>query len=454
MQSMDTYTTIYRHLLWPLWEAARGRPTKARLAYLERSQFRPPEELEALQIGKLRRLLVYAATRSPFYRRRFDAAGFDPARLRSLDDLERLPLLSREEAQRSQAEMVVPGIRLLEKSTSGTTGQPFRFRYSPDSEVWRQATKLRAYGWAGAVPGARTVHFWGPAAVPPDRKKALKIALDRALRRELYLDCARQGEADLRAAVDALRRLRPACLVGFTQATVQLGRFILRHGLRSWPPMRVICGAERLFPQDRPVLEAAFGAPGSVFETYGCREFMLIASECEAHQGLHLSMENLVVEIVDERGRRLPDGEVGQVVVTDLHNFGMPLIRYVTSDLAAAMPSSARCACGRGLRRLSHLEGRQQDLLRGRDGRGIPGLVFNAVIAGLGGKVDQFQAVQRRDGRIDLLLVPGPDYDERVVEGLRHRLAPYLGDLPLHVDVVGAIPPLPSGKRRHVVIEP
>lgn len=435
-----------------------------RLRFLSRSQWRSHEELLALQLGSLRLLLRHAYDNVPGYRRRFSEVGFDPydpAALRDVTDLRRLPVLTREEALRTQDDLScqapLPDGPMIIKSTSGTTGNPFRFRYNRDSEVWRQAVKLRGYRWAGWEPGVMTVHYWGPPAVAPRGQQALKIALDRALRREVYLDCARQGDADLRQVVAALKRLRPRCLIGFTQATVELGRFILRHGLRDYPAMNVICGAERLFPQDRPILEEAFGRPGSVFETYGCREVMLIASECEAHEGMHVAMENLVTEVVDEAGQPVPPGQSGQLLVTDLHNYGMPLIRYRTGDLAVAAPSppddGGRCPCGRGLGRLLRVEGRQADLLRGSDGRGIPGIVFNAIIAGLGGKVDQFQAVQRRDGHIDLKVVPGPEFDESVVQGLTHRLRPYLGDTPLTIQPVDVIPPQSSGKRRHVIIE-
>jgi phenylacetate-CoA ligase len=454
---MNLYAPFYRVALFPLWERLRHRPTLSRLHYLSRTQYRSTDELVALQVAKLRQLLTHAAAQVPAYRARIADSGIDPGRLRDPADLGTLPLVSRQEVQRDPVAFTAAdkGGPLLTKSTSGTTGNPFRFSYSQDSEVWRQAVKLRAYGWAGYSPGMTTLHYWGPPAVQPMGRKAIKIALDRGLRRETYLDCARQGVSDLQQVVKTIRRLRPQVLVGFTQATVELGRFVLSGGLRDWPAMQVICGAERLFEKDRQVLELAFGATGTVFETYGCREFMLIASECEAHDGLHQSMENLLVEIVDDQGHAAPPGTLGQVAITDLHNFGMPLIRYLTGDLAIARGGTdgTRCACGRGLSRLSSLEGRQSDLLRGSDGRGIPGLVFNSVFASLGGQVEQFQAVQRKDGRIDLKVVPGPEWTDQVVEGLTARLRPYLGELPLSVKVVQSIPSLPSGKRRYVVIE-
>ncbi len=451
---MDVYTALYRGVLFPAWERVRHRPTLERLRQLQRTQWCSADEMEAIQLSGLRRLLSHAAATVPAYRRRLAEAGLDPWRLRELADMEKLPLLTRDEVQQRRQEFLSTSRwdRLLTKSTSGSTGAPFRFSYNADAEVWRQAVKLRAYGWAGYAPGKRTVHYWGPPAVPPAPRQRAKIALDRALRREVYIDCARQDMASLRQAVAALRRLRPEVLVGYTQATAELGRFVLREGLREWPAMRVICGAERLLPGDRAVLEAAFGEPGSVYETYGCREFMLLGAECEAHLGLHESMETLLIEIVDERGRAASPGTMGRVVVTDLYNYGMPLVRYVTGDLAIAA-TGASCPCGRGLRRMASVEGRQQDLLRAPSGRSIPGMLFVALFANLGERVRQFQAVQRRDGHVDLRVVPGPEFDHSVLDGIKTRLSPYLWDVPLDISLVDQIPTLPSGKRQFIVVE-
>src|SRR5439155_23714298 len=113
------------------------------------------------------------------------------------------------------------------------------------------------------------------------------------------------------------------------------GGYINRNGLRSWETFPVLCGAERVLPRDRADLEEAFGP--AVFDTYGCREVMMIATECEAHHGLHTSMENLVVEIVvTENGKQrlAREGESGEVVFTDLHNLAMPFIRYANGDIA------------------------------------------------------------------------------------------------------------------------
>src|SRR6201999_3728609 len=115
----------------------------------------------------------------------------------------------------------------------------------------------------------------------------------------------------------------------------------------------------------------AFQAP--VFNTYGGREFMLMASECPTHQGLHISADNLILETVDESGRPVTD-RVGRVLITDLHNLRMPFIRYANGDFATI--DSRPCPCGRGLPLLAHIEGREADVIRLADGRSLTGLYF------------------------------------------------------------------------------
>src|SRR5262249_23980294 len=153
-----------------------------------------------------------------------------------------------------------------------------------------------------------------------------------------------------------------------------------------------------------------------VFETYGSREFMLIGAECDRHQGLHLTAEHLLVEILDDAGRPTPEGEEGNVVVTDLFNYGMPFIRYVTRDRAVA-PRGA-CSCGGGLPLLAKVVGRQLDILSTPDGRRIPGEFFPHLLKDFPA-IRRFQVVQAVPNRIQLRLVLGAgwsDSDERRVE--------------------------------------
>jgi phenylacetate-CoA ligase len=460
----DTYGRLFGQVLFPAWEERlRRRPTLHRLRYLEQTQWRSRDELEAIATGELRRLLVHAHANVPHYRKVFDEAGFDPRAVRSTADLARLPVLERDQARETVKERTStngPAID-VHKSTSGTMGKPLVFGYERSSESWRQAQKMRGYAWAGYRPGQKSLHFWGAGPPAPTNAKPslakrlnkLKIQADRALRREHYMDCGVRGTAELDAVVARLKAEPPEVMVCYSQAGADLARHVLEKGARSWGTIPVICGAERLLPTDRKALEEAFGP--AVFETYGSREVMLMATECEAHAGLHVSMETLVVEVVvRENGvtRAARPGEVGEVVITDLTNHAMPFIRYANGDLAVPAPDET-CACGRALPRLASVEGRVTETLIDGSGARVNGLVFNVVIAYLAHAIRQFQVVQHKDRSVTLRVAPTASYDASVEATLRETWQKYLAGVPVKLELVEELPISATGKRQVVVVE-
>jgi phenylacetate-CoA ligase len=166
-------------------------------------------------------------------------------------------------------------------------------------------------------------------------------------------------------------------------------------------------------------------------------------------------MEDLVVEVIvrDASGERpAVPGELGEVAVTDLHNFGAPFIRYLTGDLAVLRPTE-RCACGRWLTKLDRVEGRTADTLRDGAGRPVSGLFFNVLFASLAREVRGFQVVQRRDGAIDLKLVPTDRFDDGVLERVKGNSKKFLPGIELTIELVPELPVDRGGKLRVVVVE-
>jgi phenylacetate-CoA ligase len=446
------YAWAYGKVFFPAWQrAVRGRPVREHQARLERTQWLPRAELERLQLASLRRLLEHADRHVPYWGELFRAIGFDPRAVRSIADIDALPVLTREIVQERFDDLVDPTLhpRNIRKGTSGTTGVPLRFEYCNESEAWRQATRLRGYEWAGYQLGLPTLHYWGAGAQPPRGLLARKVRLDRALRREVYVDAVKQDEASLLRVVELLARMRPHTVVAYTQALAAFSRWAVERGLRNWPDTHVVCAAEPATPLDRQAIEQAFGP--HVFETYGSRETMLIAAECEAHDGLHLSEENLLVEIA-RNGKRVADGEPGDVLVTDLHNYGMPFIRYANGDVAT-MSSQELCACGRGLRKLDRVEGRRVDMLRDAYGEAVSGMVFISLLQVDTQMLRAFQVVQKRNGDVELNVVRGRDWNDAAFAQTVRRAAAYFKGLPVCVTFHDEIPTSKSGKRRPIVVE-
>ena len=452
----DFYGALYRVALFRGWEAIRRRPTMALLGHLERSQWLSLDELVARQTAALRRLLWRAHEDVPFYARRFREHGVSPDDVRSPDDMLKLPLLTREDVREFADERVAtkPPFPVITKTTSGSSGRPITIRYDAESEWWRQAVKWRGYSWAGLRPGDRILHYWGPPQVQPKLAQRAKIAADRLIRRELYVDCVDQSARGLQHAVDEIRRFRPHAIISYAQAAGNLARFVLDTQPADMPRVRIIPTAEQLLDHDRVDIERAFGK--DVFNSYGSRETMLLAMECEAHDGLHVPMENILLEILvtEGDGRRRPakPGELGEVVVTDLHNSSSPLIRYANGDLARAAEPGA-CRCGRAHTRIAAVEGRKTDTLVDGYGGRVQGMLFPVLMLPLAQAVKHYQAVQKKDRSIVVKIVPTEKFDTSARALILDRLGSAIRGVKIDLEVVDTIPVAPSGKQRPVVVE-
>jgi phenylacetate-CoA ligase len=198
-------------------------------------------------------------------------------------------------------------------------------------------------------------------------------------------------------------RYRPDAVVAYTNAIYEFARMLRERGIEPYSPRAIIVGAEKLHLFQRELIQEVFSTP--VFETYGSREFMLIGAECERHEGLHLTHEQLLVEILDDQGNPTPDGQEGNVVITDLYNLGMPFVRYVTGD--RGISGWASCSCGRGLPLMKPIKGRQLDVLTTPDGRRVPGEFFPHLMKDFKA-VQRFQVLQDAPDRVRLRLVAGP----------------------------------------------
>jgi phenylacetate-CoA ligase len=298
------------------------------------------------------------------------------------------------------------------------------------------------------------VHYWGTPQKKPSLPKQVKIQLDHALRRERYVDCVAQDEESLARSVQAIRTFMPNVIVSYARAGGNLARYINQTGARDWDDIPFICTAEQLLPHDREEIERAFGR--HVYDSYGGRETMLLAMECAAHEGLHTTPENILleIEVTEPCGRRRParPGETGEVVVTDLHNFGAPLIRYLNGDLAKAMDDRA-CRCGRSLPRIAAVEGRKADTLIDGFGGRVHGMLFPVLMLPLASMVKQYQAVQHADRSVTIRIVPFPRFDEETRRFILDRVSQAVRGVPIHLKLVDSIRVSPSGKRHPVIVE-
>lgn len=441
------YQQAYEKLYFPVFEdVIKRRETCAFYRRSLESQWFPRPVLEAQRKEQLAVLLDHAYRYCPYYRDLLEDAGFSPQR--GLDDTQfsGLPLLTKAVIRENFPRLVSSAHRgtLWAKATGGSTGDPLQFGITKLSYSWRMAMSKRGYSWAGARPGTKQAYIWGLPLdpVPPFRK--LKEYMQRHLDRQLYFNCFDFSEEQMHSCLQQLNSYKPSVVIGYTNPLYHLALYIEQTGKVTFSPKGVISAAEPLQYFQRETLERVFGC--KVFNTYGAREFMLIGAECERHEGLHLSAENLYVEVLKEDGTPAGDGEMGRVVVTDLHNFGMPFIRYEIGDLAVACGRS--CSCGRGLPLVSQVVGRSLDMIRLPDNKLVPGEFFPHMFKDYP-EISRFQVVQERLDHIVVKIVPLSELSQVRLQALEKQIRLAVGgSMRLDFSFCDRIPLNATGKHR------
>jgi phenylacetate-CoA ligase len=416
---------------------------------LDLSQWLSTVGLQSRQLASLKRLLHHAAGSCPYYRQTWRESGLEIHESFTLDDFLRWPLITRETIRAHRPAMRSGVLRtdLIHKATGGSSGVPLQFDLDRDSNDRRMAAWHRGYAWAGAAPGTKQLYFWGVPLGERPQWRVWKDAAYNALYRRKVINCFEYRDQAAPAIARQIATYRPQVIVAYTNPLYFLARSLDEQGIVPFSPHSIVVGAEKLHDFQRATIESVFRCP--VFETYGSREFMLIGAECERHAGLHLTAEHLLVEILDEDGRPTPAGDEGDVVITDLHNYGMPFVRYVTGDRAIA--GLTQCGCGRGLPLLKKVIGRQLDMLTTLDGRQIPGEFFPHLVKDYPA-VRRFQVIQDRLDEITLKLVVSSDWSDALCESLVTRIRATIGFVAgLNVELVDDIPLSPSGKLQVVV---
>jgi phenylacetate-CoA ligase len=428
----------------PLHGMLRNRRYSQYLELLDRSQWWSRDALLEFQWKELRRLLECAFRSVPYYQEKYGKAGITPADIRTPEDFAKLPVLTRAEVNANRDRLCSTEFRgkLLPHATGGSSGEPTRFFRTIESYDWRTAAKDRVYSWSGWSPGEKATYLWGaPVGRVPKVQAAKTWTFDR-FQRQLVINTFSQTEQLWEDVHRQITLFRPKLVVGYVSSLAEFSAFLTRRGLRIPPIEAVIAAAEPLDAPTRERISEALRAP--MFNTYGCREFMSLAGECEAHDGLHVNAENVLIETASP-----PAAGPSEVLVTDLHNYGMPFIRYAVGDLAVLDDSP--CSCGRGLPKIQRIEGRVLDALRTVDGRTIPGEFFPHILKDIP-EIAQYRVEQLALDHIVILAVLQSTLSDRSQSLLRREMARvFAEDTHWEVRPVVEIPRLASGKRRVTV---
>lgn len=443
----DAWTWLVARVLFPLHERLKGHASVARRRALEASQWWPRERLQSYQLERLRAFIEHLAQRVPYYRETFAQCGLRAQDVRTLADLARFPFLTKAAIRANTEKLRAEGAGPLKRyNTGGSSGEPLIFFMGKDRIAHDVAAKWRATRWWGVDIGDRELVVWG-SPVELGAQDRLRGLRDRLFRSEL-LPAFEMSQANLDRFVERIRTVRPAMLFGYPSSLSLIAAHAEKRGERlDGLGIRVaFVTSERLYDHQRATIERIFGC--RVANGYGGRDAGFIAHECPAG-GMHISAEDILVEIIDMSGRVVAPGAPGEIVVTHLATGDFPFLRYRTGDVGVL--GDAPCACGRGLPLLAEVQGRSTDFVVAADGTIMHGLALIYVVRDLPG-IERFKIVQESLERTRVLLVPGEGYATQQAERIRSGLMQRLGaGVAIEIETVSEIPAEQSGKFRYVV---
>jgi phenylacetate-CoA ligase len=444
---MSLYTRLVAGLIFPLQERFKGHDTVRVRKELELSQYWPLERLEALRVARLKDLLTHAGRHVPYYRDLFAQLHFDPQAVTSTADLQRLPFLDKPAIRAHTEALKSAQARGLSRfNTGGSSGEPLIFFIGKERVAHDVAAKWRATRWWGMDIGDPEVVLWGSPIelTSQDRIRQLRDAIMRTK----LLPAFEMSPEKVAGFISDIRAMRPKMLFGYPSAFAHIATHAQTHGIPMYDlGIRVaFVTSERLYDHQRALIQEVFGCP--VANGYGGRDAGFIAHQCP-DGGMHLTHEDIVVEIVDGQGRVLPPGESGEIVVTHLATGDFPFIRYRTGDVGVL--DSQPCSCGRTLPLMKEVQGRSTDFLVARDGTVMHGLSLIYIVRDLPG-VRQFKIVQESLDLTRIQLVADSSFDPTCLPGIERGAKARLGeDVTVEVALVEEIPPEKSGKYRYVV---
>ncbi len=425
-----------------------GRKFEAKMEEFDRNQWLSYEELIQYQSENLRKLISHSFENVPYYNEVMKKSKLTPGDIKTTEDLYKLPILTRQDIRKNfdKLRAVNYPSRTLEKGhTSGSTGSPLQFLWDKNIILITNVVDWRQKNWAGLKIGDKTALIYGRIVVPLSQKKPPFWRINK-IHGQLFLSSFHLKKDNIKYYIDILKKFKPLALEAYPSTAYLLAKYIIKFGEKI-PLTSVLTTSETLFDSHRKVIEEAFSC--QVYDFYGMAERGIFATECSYHEGQHINMDYGIVEIVDRNNKNLPPGESGKLITTGLHNYGMPLIRYATTDISSI--SSRQCSCGRAFPLMDRVTTRAEDFIIAPDGTLISPIVLQHPFKPLKTVVES-QIIQEDVNNLTIKIVKDDGYSDKDTDFLQEELGKRIGtDIEISFEFVDNIPRSKAGKLKWVI---
>jgi phenylacetate-CoA ligase len=444
---VSLYTKLVSRYLFPIHERLKKHSTVAIHRQMEETQWLSAEELQELQLANLRFFLQDIGSSVPYYRELFDRMKFDPGSIASISDIQQLPLTGKPEIRANTGKLKADdAVGLARFNTGGSSGEPLIFYIGSKRVSHDVAAKWRATRWWDVDLGDTEIVVWG-SPIELGAQDRVRQIRDKLFRTRL-LPAFEMSPEKLDGFIDTIKTVSPRMLFGYPSALAHIAQYAENRGLNltNLGTKVAFVTSEKLYDHQREKIEQVFGCP--VANGYGGRDAGFIAHECPAGS-MHITSEDIIVEIVDKQGNVLPIGESGEIVVTHLATRDFPFVRYRTGDVGIL--SLEACSCGRGLPVLKEIQGRSTDFVIAKNGTVIHGLALIYILRDLPG-ISSFKVTQETLDFVRVEIVKGSDYLPSNEQSIREVFKERLGvTVAVEFEYCNEIKPEKSGKFRYVI---
>lgn len=447
--------SVTQRAFWKLRLKAGGSSLD-KLSYLRCLQSLDRQAVKELQGQKLEELILHAYRHVPFYQHLFEVhALVDRQGKVNLERFTDLPLLDKETIRENWQDLKSDDLNQRtwrENTSGGSTGEPVKFIQDSTYHDWSVAKKMLFDEWTGYRLGDKKLTLWGSERDLLVGRESFKTYLGRWLRNEVMLNSFKMSPETMKEYVNTINSFQPKQILAYVESIYELARFIEREKLQVYSPAAIMTSAGTLHNHMREKIEAVFEAP--VFNRYGSREVGDIACEDASHAGLLVSAPTHYVELLDQEGVPTKPGEVGELVVTLLTNFAMPLIRYRIGDMGVWADTTVTQT--KALPVLSEVTGRVTDTFLTKAGTQVYGEYFTHLFY-FQSWIEKFQVVQESFDHIVVKIVPvqkkgfDPASVRKELDDIQKKIEFVMGECRVEFAFVDTIAPTGSGKYRYTI---
>jgi len=419
--------------------------------FLQESQWWSKEKIEEYQMRELEKLLKHAYENVPYYRRVFDERGLKPKDIQNIDDLKKLPYLTKEIIGNNLKDLVAqnyPRSKLQYVTTGGSTGIPMGFyqdKSTAGSIEW--AFILTLWSRVGFKVGDKCVVLRGNVVKSANKGKLWEYD---PINKDLILSSYHMIDETLPKYIAKIREFKPNFIQAYPSAVTILARFMKNNKIENFPSIKaILCGSENIYFWQRKLLEEVFQC--RIYSWYGHAEECCLAGECEKSNYYHIFLEYGYTELTGEDGKQVnEENKLGEIVATGFNNYVYPFIRYRTMDMA--IKGKNNCTqCGRQFQLLKKIEGRLQEMILTKTNRYISMTAIN-MHSDVFDNIKQFQFFQEEKGKVFFNIIRKNSYTEKDTEYIYRELNKKLGnDMDLKINFVDSIPRTKSGKYRFLI---